>query len=107
VPWGFAKTIEERVERLVLEYALHPAAPPLDARLSLRDDLEIESLSLVSLIVRLADELGVDVVSSGLDLGELTTLADLLRAANKISRSKGRSTGQARGPSIGGRDHEQ
>jgi len=88
--------VEERVERLVLEYALtQPSVRPIDTRLSLRDDLEIESLSLVSLTLRLGDEFGVDVVGIGLDLGELRTLADLIKAAKRISRSRepvGRST---------------
>ena len=88
------ETLEERVERLVMEYALTaPSTRPLDARLSLRDDLEIESLSLVSLTLRLGDEFGVDVVDLGLDLGELRTLGDLVRAASRISRSRDKSTG--------------
>jgi acyl carrier protein len=86
------ETVEECVERLVMEYALTaPSTRPLDVRLSLRDDLEIESLSLVSLTLRLGDEFGVDVVDLGLDLGELRTLGDLVRAATRISRSKDNS----------------
>jgi acyl carrier protein len=82
-----ADTLTARVERLVLEYALQPPTTrPLDARLALRDDLEIESLSLVSLALRLGDELGVDIVD--LDLGELRTFGDLVRVAKKLSRSK-------------------
>jgi acyl carrier protein len=82
-----AETAEARVERLVSEYAAQlPVGRPLDARLSLRDDLAIESLSLVSLTLRLADELGVDVVALDVELGEVRTLGDLVRVAETLSR---------------------
>lgn len=81
------ETPESRVERLVLEYAQSPPpGRPLDARLSLKNDLAIESLSLVSLTLRLGDELGVDVVDLGLELGDVKTLGDLFRIAEQISR---------------------
>jgi acyl carrier protein len=74
-----------RVERLVLEYAQTvPAERPLGARLSLHDDLAIESLSLLSLTLRLGDELGVDVVESGLELGDVKTFGDLVRVAQDL-----------------------
>ena len=78
-----------QVERLVREYA--PGVPegrPLDARLSLKNDLAIDSLSLVSLTLRLGDELGVDVVEMGLELGDVKPLGDLHNIALAISRSK-------------------
>jgi acyl carrier protein len=82
-----AETAEERVERLVCEYAESvPAARPLDTRLSLRDDLAIESLSLVSLTVRMADELGVQLDELDLELGEVKTIGDLVRVARTLSR---------------------
>jgi acyl carrier protein len=84
-----AETPESRVERLVLEYAQSvPAERPLDLRLSLRDDLAIESLSLVSLTVRLGDELGVDVVELDLELGNVRTLGDLVSVAQTLMQSK-------------------
>jgi acyl carrier protein len=76
------------VERLVLEYAQSvPKGRPLHAGLSLRDDLAIESLSLVSLTLRLGDELGIDITEAGveLDLGEVKTLGDLVRVAQTLS----------------------
>jgi len=83
------ETTEARVERLVLEYAQSvPSLRPLDPRLSLRDDLAIESMSLLSLTVRLGDELGMDVLDLGLELGNLQTLADLVGVAKKISNLK-------------------
>jgi acyl carrier protein len=84
-----SESMEECVTRLVLEYAQSvPAARPLDARLSLRKDLAIESLSLVSLALRLGDELGVDVPEMSLELGRLETLGDLVTMANTLSGLK-------------------
>jgi acyl carrier protein len=78
-----------RVERLVREYAQGlPEGRALDGKLSLKNDLAIESLSLVSLTLRLGDELGVDVVEMGLELGDVKTLSDLVEIARTISRSK-------------------
>jgi acyl carrier protein len=92
VEWRSRDPVEERVERLVLEYALNQTeAGALDKRLSLHDDLGIESVALVSLAVRLGEELGFDVVELGLDLGDLKTLGDLTRFAKSLARSQGPS----------------
>ena len=81
------ETTEARVERLVLEYAQSvPTGRPLDTKLSLRDDLAIESLSLVSLTLRIGDEMGVDVMEVGLELGNLRTVGDLVRIAHSLER---------------------
>jgi acyl carrier protein len=81
------ETTEARVERLVLEYAQTvPAVRPLDAKLSLRDDLAIESLSLVSLTLRIGDEIGVDVMEVGVELGMVKTVGDLVRVAQILER---------------------
>jgi len=83
----FEETAEACVERLVLEYAQSlPAARPLDARLSLVTDLAIESLSLVSLALRLGGELGVDIVDAGLELGDLKTYGDLVNIAQTLKQ---------------------
>jgi len=80
-----AESAEARVERLVREYSDGvPSGRPLRQELSLREDLAIESLSLVSLAVRLGIELGVDVADVGLELGEVKTLGDLVRVAESI-----------------------
>lgn len=85
------ESLEARVERLVLDFAQNlPAARPLNPQLSLRDDLVIESLSLVSLTVQLGDELGVNVVDAGIDLGELRTVGDLVAMARKLSHLNSR-----------------
>jgi acyl carrier protein len=80
------ETAEARGERLVLEYAQSvPAGRPLDDRLRLRDDLAIESLSLVSLTLRLGDEFGVDVMEVDVELGNVKTLGDLVQVAHTLS----------------------
>jgi acyl carrier protein len=81
-----AETPQERVERLVVEYAQNIPRRPLDSSLSLREDLAIESLSLVSLTVRLGDELGIDILEADLELGNVKTIADLVGVAQKLAR---------------------
>jgi len=89
------ETVEARVERLVLEYAQTvPEARPLDARLSLQNDLAIESLSLVSLALRLGGEFGVDVVDMGLELGEMKTFGDLVKVARTLKQQPTISVGE-------------
>jgi hypothetical protein len=84
-----AESIEDRVSRLVGEYAEHlPPQRPLDIKLSLRKDLAIESLSLVSLTLRFGDELGVDVVGLGIELGKVETLGDLINLGHSLVQAK-------------------
>jgi acyl carrier protein len=79
------ESTQARVERLVSEYAQNaPARRPLDPSLSLKEDLEIESLSLVSLTLRLGDEFGVDVVELGLELDGVKTVGDLITIAQSL-----------------------
>lgn len=83
-----SETTHARVERLVREFSPGiPEGRQLEPKLDLRNDLAIESLSLVSLTLRLGDELGVDVVEMGLELGDVKTLGDLLDIAHTISKS--------------------
>ncbi len=83
------ETTQAQVERLVREYSDSvPAGRPLHLGLLLRDDLAIESLSLVSLAVRLGTELGVDIADVGLELGNVKTLGDLVQIAESIHGTK-------------------
>jgi acyl carrier protein len=88
------ESIEQRVTRLVGEYALNPVgAGPLDMRLSLRKDLAIDSLSLVSLALRLGEEMAYDVAQAGVELGRLETVGDLVALGTAMtaeSRTPGR-----------------
>jgi acyl carrier protein len=83
------ETSEARVTRLVLEYCVRaPDSRPLDAGLVLKEQLGIESMSLVSLLVRLGDELGIDIAELDLELGNIKTMGDLLRVAQMLSDTK-------------------
>lgn len=85
---GETETTEACVERLVLEYAQSvPSGRPLAAQLSLQQDLAIESLSLVSLALRLGNEFGVDVVELGLELRDLKTFGDLVEVARTLKQA--------------------
>ena len=71
------ETMEERITRLLLEHAQNvPDVRPFPLGLSIRKDLAVESLSLVSVTVKLGDELGVDVLEAGIELGTLETVGD-------------------------------
>jgi hypothetical protein len=58
----------------------------------LQNDLAIESLSLVSLTLRLGDELGVDVVELGIELGGVRTIGDLVEMAKTFTQLKSEQT---------------
>ena len=75
---------------LVLEYALHvPAERPLKPELSLRDEIGLDSFSLVSVMLRLGEELKVDLAEEsaklGIDLQQISTFGDLLRLGRAFS----------------------
>jgi acyl carrier protein len=76
--------LDERVTRLVAEYAQSRPEGPLHPRLTLRGDLAIDSLALVSMTIRLGEEFGVDIVESGVELGQLETVGDLAAIAQKL-----------------------
>ena len=77
---------EETIAKLLTEYAQAqvPATLPLNQALSLRGDLEIDSLALVSLTIRLGEEFNVDVVETGIEFGQLQTVGDLMEVARKL-----------------------
>jgi acyl carrier protein len=81
-----AAGLESWVAELLAEYAQKPLPAQLDPRLSLREDLAVESLSLVSLVVRLGDQLGVDASDDGLELGNLITVGDLVSMAQRLEQ---------------------
>jgi acyl carrier protein len=78
-------SLAERVSGLLLEYVPGQTRElPLNSSLSLRDELAIDSLSLVALVLRVGDEVGVDVVESGFNLGALLTVGDLIQLAETL-----------------------
>ena len=80
------KPVDETVAALLLEYARTSPTPPLEPSLSLRRDLAIDSLSLVSVTLRLGDEYGVDIVERGVDLSSLETIGDLKVLGHALAR---------------------
>ena len=79
------ETVEDRITRLLLEHAQNvPGTRPFPLGLSIRKDLAVESLSLVSVAVKLGDELGVDVIEAGVELGTLETVGDLVAIARRL-----------------------
>jgi acyl carrier protein len=79
------ESMEARVTRLVMEYALTTPPLPLDPALTLREDLSIDSLSLVSLTLRLGEEMSFDVVATGLELSRLVTFRDLVELGRSMT----------------------
>lgn len=79
--------VDARVEALVLEYSHSPPDGPLDRKASLRNDLGVDSLSLVSVAVALGDQFGIDLVEWGADLSKLETLADLIALGHALARA--------------------
>ncbi len=81
--------LQKRVAELLAEYAAVAVDPAsLDGSRTLAGDLGIESLSLVSLLLRVAEELEVDLVALGIDLTGIDTVEGLMQLARKMLESK-------------------
>jgi acyl carrier protein len=92
-------SVESRITALVLEYALHaPTDRPLGLELSLRDEIGLDSFSLVSLMLRLGEEFNVDLAEEssrlGINLEEISTFGDLVRLGRTFSDSSVAATVQ-------------
>jgi acyl carrier protein len=80
------ESMEERITRLLLEHAQNvPVERPFPPNLSIRKDLAVESLSLVAVTLALGEELNVDIVESGIELGGLDTVGDLVVVARGLA----------------------
>jgi len=87
--------IEECMNEIVKEFAQIPMCTnPLKHTLSLRNDLGIESLSLISVILRLGEALQIDIGESGLQLHSVETFADLLALGKSLQISKSSKNGE-------------
>lgn len=76
----------DRVASVLAEYvAVMPANRPLPAALSLRQDLALESLALVSVLIRLGNEFGIDIGDQEFDLASLETVGDLADLVEKLA----------------------
>jgi acyl carrier protein len=80
------ETMSDRITRLLIQYA-QSAGPtrPLAPTLSIREELAVESLSLVSVLVDLGAELEVDINESGVELSRIQTVGDLIALGERLS----------------------
>jgi acyl carrier protein len=87
VPPETTLALASRISAILLEYAENPTLPsPLEAALSLKNDLGIDSYSLISIVIRLGDELGVDAVGANLELHRLETVGNLFELGTELER---------------------
>lgn len=79
-------SLDSRIGGILLEYAQVAKPLPLSHSLSLRNDLAIESLSLVSVVLRIGDEFGVDIANTDteLELSRFETVGDMLALAQSL-----------------------
>ena len=76
----------DRVASVLAEYVpVMPANRPLPEGLSLRQDLALDSLGLVSVLIRLGDDFGIDVDDQEFDLAGLETVGDLADLVEKLA----------------------
>ena len=82
-------SLEDRVSEILIEYArTAPKTVPLTSEVSLRDDLAIESLSLVSVVLRFEDDFGLEIVDSAPDLNSLRTVGDVVNLVRTLLDTK-------------------
>jgi acyl carrier protein len=76
----------DRVASVLAEYVpVMPADRPLPEGLSLRQDLALDSLGLVSVLIRLGDDFGIDVDDQEFDLAGLETVGDLADLVEQLA----------------------
>jgi hypothetical protein len=86
-------TMATLVTDLLLEHAQNvPSQRPFPGALSIRKDLAVESLSLVAVTLRLGEELNVDVLEAGIELGGLDTVDDLVAVARRLAQRPQQTT---------------
>jgi acyl carrier protein len=79
--------IHDCIRGILVDYCELNASAPLDLSLSIREDLAIDSLTFVSIILRLEDALKVDLLESGIELHTISTIGDLVRAGQSLQQS--------------------
>jgi len=72
------------VQRLLAAYDAKLTAADVGEATSLRQDLDISSLILITLASELEDELGIDIDDE--DLGQIQTIGDLFKAIDGRKR---------------------
>lgn len=77
-----SESVEGRISTILAEYLpLSSSDIPYDSSIS----LGLESLALVSVILRIGDEFGVDVIDSAMEMNSVTTVGDLYSLVYKLS----------------------
>jgi acyl carrier protein len=73
------ETMSDRITRILVQHA-QSAIPvgQISPRLSIRNELGVDSLSLVSVLVELGAELNIDITESGVELSRIETVGDLI-----------------------------
>jgi acyl carrier protein len=82
------KSLEDRIGEILADYSDSAKKGPLDLSLSLRDDLAIDSLSFVSIVLRLEDAFAVDLVEKGFQLHTMKTIGDLVELGRSLENLK-------------------
>lgn len=78
----------DRVSNVLTEYAPAMLANrPIAEGLSLRRDLELDSLALVSVLVRLGDGFGIEMSDQEFDLADIETVGDLATLVEQLALS--------------------
>ena len=76
----------DRVASVLAEYApVMPANRPLPRGLSLRQDLALDSLALVSVLIRLGNDFGVEVEDQEFDFAGLGSVGDLVDLVGRLA----------------------
>jgi acyl carrier protein len=76
----------DRLESVLADYVpVMPTNRPLDEGLSLRQDLAVDSLALVSILIRIGDDFGIDMADQEFDLAGLETVGDLHHLLQQIA----------------------
>ena len=78
----------DRLANVLAEYVpVMPTNRPLAEELSLRQDLALDSLALVSVLVRLGDDFGTDVADHDFELAGIETVGDLHDLLKQLARA--------------------
>jgi acyl carrier protein len=80
------KSIENSICDILSEYSESFARGDLNLSLSLRDDLAIDSLTFVSIVLRLEDAFKVDLIEKGFQLHTMKTVGDLVELGRSLTQ---------------------
>jgi acyl carrier protein len=80
--------IHDSIRAILADYCDLSSNVPLNLSLSIRNDLAIDSLTFVSILLRLEDVLETDLLESGIELHRIETIGDLVRIGRTVQDSK-------------------